>query len=158
MNKGVIGLLILAALVGGALFLYAKQTASKEANKPAVVELTEPPTGAQLIDPTISPVAVARDPSFVGMWVPHPEGWPGTATKITQEKDGVAIRMWQPASIPSTGAWIVVYLEGMESTSALPFYEGAQVRVGGLVKTVDVVAEGPLATPRVVLRPGYLYK
>lgn len=158
MNKAILGFLLLLAFAGGAVFFYAKHRASVEAAKTPAVMLTEPPDGAQLIDPSISPVAVAREPGFIGMWVPHPEGWPGSATKMTLESEGVAIRMWQPASIASSGVWVVVYLEGIESLSALPFYEGAQIRVGGQVKTVDVVADGPVGTPRVILRPAYLYK
>ncbi len=158
MNKAILGFLLLIALAGGTFFLYAKHAAKSEANKVPVEAITQPPEGALLIDPMVSPVGVASDPAFVGMWVPHPEGWPGTATKITKESEGVAIRMWQPASIPSSGIWIVVYLEGIESLAAIPFYEGAQVRVGGQVKSVDYVADGPVGTPRVILRPGFLYK
>lgn len=158
MNKAILGFLVLVAFVGGAFFFYAKHRASVEASKPAPVVLTEPPAGAQLIDVMVAPEAVAREPGFVGMWAPHPEGWPGTATKMTLESEGVAIRMWQPASIPSAGVWIIVYLEGLDSLSAVPFYEGAQVRVGGQVKSVDMVSDGLVPTPRLVLRPGYLYK
>ncbi|MFO0857435.1 MAG: hypothetical protein U0640_08785 [Phycisphaerales bacterium] len=158
MNKAILGFLLLVAFAGGSLFFFAKHRASVEANKPPTVVLTEPPPGAPLIDVMVSPVEVAREPAFVGMWVPHPEGWPGTATKMTLESEGVAIRMWQPASIPSAGVWIIVYLEGVDSLSAIPFYEGAQVRVGGQVKSVDVVLEGTMPTPRLVIRPGYLYK
>jgi hypothetical protein len=159
MNKGAILLILLVVLGGVGLFAYSKLQQQSEANRPTFVAVSEPPAGASIMDELMTPEYAARDASVVGMWIPHPQGWQGTATKVTLESDGVAVRIWMPvATLASTGVWVICYFEGIESLSAFPITDGQAIRYAGKAHQVDVIAEGPIPTPRLVVRPAYLVK
>jgi hypothetical protein len=159
MNKGALALIALVLLGCGALYFVMQAQKAQEASATKFVPVTAPPPGAPIIDELMSPEMAAREPGVVGMWVPHPQGWQGTATKVTLESEGVAVRIWMPvATLASTGVWVICYFEGVESLSAFPITDGQAIRYGGQAQKVDVVAEGPIAAPRLVIRPAYLIK
>lgn len=159
MNKGALAIIGLVLLGVGALYVAMQAQKAQEANRPQFVAVTQPPAGAAIIDELMSPEFAAREPGVVGMWIPHPKGWQGTATKVTLEKEGVAVRIWMPvATLASTGVWVICYFEGVESLSAFPITDGQAIHYAGKVQQVDVVAEGPIAAPRLVVRPAYLIK
>jgi hypothetical protein len=159
MNKGALAVIGLVLLGVGALYVAMQAQKAQEANRPLFTPVTQPPAGAAIIDELLTPELAARDPGVVGMWIPHPKGWQGTATKVTLEKDGVAVRIWMPvATLASTGVWVICYFEGVESLSAFPITEGQAIHYGGKASQVDEVSEGPIVAPRLVVRPAYLMK
>jgi len=170
MNKGALALVALVLLGVGALYVAMQVQKAQEANRPQFTPVTQPPADAEIIDELISPEQAAREPGVVGMWIPHPQGWQGTATKVTLEKEGVAVRIWMPvATLPSTGVWVICYFEGVESLSAFPITDGQALRYGGKAAQVGSADESPglasskgpvgsLSVPRLVVRPAYLIK
>lgn len=170
MNKGALAIIGLVLLGVGALYVAMQAQKAEEANRPQFVPVTQPPAGAAIIDDLMTPELAAREPGVVGMWIPHPKGWQGTATKVTLENEGVAVRIWMPvATLPSTGVWVICYFEGVESLSAFPITDGQPIHYGGMASQVDSATEsqglasskgpvGSLSIPRLIVRPAYLIK
>jgi|GEM_PF-4916152 len=159
MNKGIIAFLVLVALAAAGLFFAIQIEKHKEVTRPKFEAISQPPENALMLDTLLTPQMAAREPGITGMWVPHPEGWQSTATKITKEDDGVAVRMWMSqAATASTGVWIIAYFEGVDSITALPVTEGQAVRYGGQIHKVEVILDGTIPTPRLIVRPAYFIK
>lgn len=167
MNKGIIAFLVLVGLVAAG-FLFAIQIERhREANSPKFEAISQPPDNATMLDPMLGPRDVAEFPGAIGTWIAHPEGWQGTATKVSLESEGVLVRMWMPLSgALSGGMWTLAYFEGLDSVTQLPFTEGQGIRFGGKIAGTDQIIDistpdprlGAISTTRLMVRPAYLIK
>ncbi len=174
MNKGILIVIILAALGIGGYLVY--QSSLKGAATAAAAPATRgPQPGDPILDADASPNAVmgavaairkkedqdAEAANWVGQWLPA-TGWNGPVEAISDEKGGKVYRMRFSASgLLTNEFWVIAVVpEGSQ------YYKGFEpakrdfITVGGRIDKVEVIPPSggykPLPDYRIVLKDAYV--